>query len=122
MENRNIENEIQTMVQDFEMKINKALENTKYSNETAQIIEAYRNYLNQGIKNGFIKPDDLKLYRFSTVIYDPKCTAYANTHFTISERYFLELKDDNIHKNNVLYHEFSHLHYKDLIRSKRKSN
>lgn len=111
MENRNIKNEIQTMVQDFEEKVNKAFENTKYSNETNQIIEAYRNYLNQGIKNGFIKPDELNLYRFSTVIYDPEFSGYANTGFTISERYFLELKDDNIHKNNVIYHEFTHLHF-----------
>lgn len=114
MENRNIENEIQTMVQDFEMKVNKAFENTKYSNETEQIIEAYRNYLNQGIKNGFIKPDDLNLYSFSKVIYDPNFNGYADTGFTISERYFIELKDDNIHKNNVIYHEFSHLHFTPL--------
>lgn len=116
MENRNIENEIKTMVQDFETKVNKAFENTKYSNETVQIIEAYRNYLIQGIKNGFIKTDDLYLYSFSTVIYDPKFAGYANTGFTLSERYFQELKDNNIHKNNVIYHEFSHLHFTPLRR------
>lgn len=113
---KNIENIILDMVQDFEIKVQEALQKTKYSDEIRPIVDSYKNYLINGVKNSFITRtniNEFKLAEFSFL----EGRAYASIavdSLRIYPRFFIELKDDQQHKNNVLYHELSHMHFSPL--------
>lgn len=125
MENKNIADQIQTMIQDFKTKINNAFKETKYSNETDQIISAYKKYLIYGMKIGFLNSNNIRLFNINSVTFDPKTNSYAMmstsqsiNDLSISERFFEELKNNNRHRDNVIYHELSHIIFTTLCREK----
>ena len=123
MENDSIEDKISSMVKDFESKVITTFENTEYSNECQQITDAYKNYLLCGIRNGFINSGNLDEFIVGEIIFG-HANSYAEAtvilgmlpDLTINERFFLELKGNKKHKNNVIYHELSHMHITLLCR------